>query len=177
MNGQCRMQNAECRMPAPTDRLGGKAVAFNLQSAICILQSPPRRSRRAFTLIEILATLALVAIILPVAMSALALADNSAGLCRDRSEAAALAQTKLAELLAEGQLQNTTLAGDFAPEHPEFRWTAVIADWQMTSLVQQVTVQQSSATLQQVNVDVTWTRRGTERTVGVATLIYSGTAQ
>ena len=53
------------------------------------------RGRGGFTLVEVLASLALVAVILPVAMEGVSLAVGAAGLARDRIEAASLAETKL----------------------------------------------------------------------------------
>ena len=50
-------------------------------------------TRRGFTLVEILATLALVAIILPVAMSGISLALRVADESRRQTEATALAQS------------------------------------------------------------------------------------
>ena len=51
------------------------------------------RRQRAFTLVEVLATLVLVAIILPVAMKGISLAAATAGDAKRKMEAAALVQT------------------------------------------------------------------------------------
>jgi prepilin-type N-terminal cleavage/methylation domain-containing protein len=116
---------------------------------------------RAFTLVEILATLVLVAIILPVAMSGISLALNVADESKQQTEAASLAQNKMAEIVACGLWQTTSLAGDFGPDRPEYRWAAQVRDWQ-------------TASLRQLDVQVTWNRRGRDRSVTLSTLVYTG---
>jgi prepilin-type N-terminal cleavage/methylation domain-containing protein len=123
---------------------------------------PPHR--RGFTLIEILATLVLVAIILPVAMSGISLALGVADQSRRQTEAASLAQTKMAEIIASQQWQTSSLAGDFAPDRPEYRWVAQVTDWQGT-------------TVKQLDVQVLWNQRGgTDKGVTLSTLVYTGTS-
>ena len=119
------------------------------------------RRRQAFTLVEVLATLALVAIILPVVMKGISLATATAGFAKQQMEAASLAETMLAELVASEALQDGTLSGDFGPEWPQYQWTAEVRDWE-------------GATLQQMDVHVQWTARGQERSVTLTTLVYSG---
>jgi general secretion pathway protein I len=119
------------------------------------------RRRPGFTLIEILATLLLVAIILPVAMGGISLALNTADESRRRTEAASLAQAKLSEIVAYGQWNNASLSGDFSPDRPEYRWEAQVSDWQGTLV-------------KQVDVQVLWNRRGRNRTVTLTTLVYTG---
>jgi len=117
-----------------------------------------------FTLIEILATLVLVAIILPVAMSGISLALGVADQSRRQTEAASLAQTKMAEIIASQQWQTSSLAGDFAPDRPEYRWVAQVTDWQGT-------------TVKQLDVQVLWNQRGgTDKGVTLSTLVYTGTS-
>jgi len=120
----------------------------------------PRR-RRGFTLVEVLASLALVAIILPVALKGITLAMGVAGSAARQVEAASLAETALADLLVTGALQNGDMTGDFGSDRPGYRWTAQVQDWEGT-------------TLQMVEVQVTWTRRGKERSVALTGLIYTG---
>jgi len=127
------------------------------------------RRGRAFTLIEILATLVLVAIILPVAMSGISLALNTADSSRRETEAAALARTKMDEILATQQWINTALSGDFAPDQPDYRWSALVSNWQGGNL--------QGPQLRQLDVQVTWRQRNRDRGITLSTLIYAGTAQ
>ena len=132
-------------------------------SAFASLAHAAPHRRPAFTLVEILATLVLVAIILPVAMSGISLALSVADESRRETEAASLAQNKMAEIIATGLWQTASLGGDFAPDWPDYRWSAQVTDWQVT-------------TLRQVDVLVLWTNRGRERSVKVSTLVYTGTS-
>ena len=148
--------------------------------------------RRAFTLVEILATLVLVAIILPVAMSGISLALSVASEGRRQTEAASLAQTKMAEILAGQLWQSSSLSGDFARDRPEYRWTSQVSDWQgatqsLTQSLSQGTTQSSaqtsgqgtgqSSTLKQLDVQVLWFSRNREHNVTLSTLVYPGTTQ
>ena len=119
------------------------------------------RRRRAFTLVEVLATLTLAAIVLPVAMKGISMATAAAAETRRRVEATALAGNQLAELVATGGWQAPGLSGDFSPEWPDYQWTAEVTDWQGT-------------TLKQLQVRVTWTSRGSEHSLALTTLVYVG---
>ena len=116
--------------------------------------------RQAFTLVEALATLVLIAIILPVAMKGISLATSTAGLAKQRMEAAALAETTLAETMATGAWQDGDVNGDFEPDAAGYRWAVEVQDWEAT-------------TLKQVTVRVEWTARGTDRSVTLSTLVYT----
>jgi len=118
-----------------------------------------RASRRAFTLVEALATLVLVAIILPVAMRGISLAVAAASHARHQVEAAALAEAKLAELVATGAWQDADLVGDFGEDHPGYAWAADVTE-------------REEATLRQLDVHVAWVERGAERSVTLSTLVY-----
>jgi len=121
-----------------------------------------RRRGRAFTLVEILATLTLVAIVLPAVMAGISLALAAADQARDLSQAASLARTMTADVVASGEWQQqATLSGDFGPDWPAYRWAAQVNDWEGTNL-------------QELAVTVLWTRRGRERTVTLTTLVYTG---
>ena len=117
------------------------------------------RGRRAFTLIEVLASLALVAIILPVAMKGISTAIQAAALARQRTEAASLAAATMAELIATGDLQDASAQGEYE-DYPNYRWTADIAEW-------------DGSTVQQLEVSVLWTARGQERAVTLDTLVFT----
>ena len=128
-------------------------------------KSPPRpRSarRRGLTLIEVLATIVLMGIVLPVAMHGISLCLASASVARQKSEAAALAEAKLNELVATGDWQYGMTSGDFGEAWPEFHWTGGTSAW-------------SDPTVQQLSVRVFWVGRGQERDVTLTTLVYQGT--
>jgi prepilin-type N-terminal cleavage/methylation domain-containing protein len=91
------------------------------------------RTGGGFTLIEVLAALMLVAIVLPVAMRGVAVAAGAASGARHRNEAAALAQSKMDELLANMQAQQTQMStgmsGDFGDDWPDYQWSAELVTW------------------------------------------------
>lgn len=119
------------------------------------------RARGGFTLIEVLASLLLVALIVPVAMEGVSLAVGLAASAKQQREATTLAASKLAELTATGSWQQGNATGDFAPDWPGYHWDAVVSDWQ-------------DPLLRTVQVRVHWTARATERSVTVTTLVPSG---
>ncbi len=124
--------------------------------------SPPARGAgRGFTVIEVLATLALAGIVLPVATRGILLCLATAAHTESHATAVALAQTKLDELVATGQWYDQEMQGDFGEESPAYTWAAIVADWEDPRLVQ-------------LDVAVMWTRRGQDREVVLSTLIYTG---
>jgi type II secretion system protein I len=119
-----------------------------------------REGRGGFTLPEVLATLLLVAIVLPSVMQGISLATAAAGTARQRSEATALAESKLNELVATNQWQSGGLSGDFGEQWREYSWQAEVQSW----------VEPSARQLQ---VQVLWTARGRNYDVVLSTLVYS----
>ena len=123
---------------------------------------PPSRHQRcrcAFSLVEVLASLMLVSIVLPVAMHAISLSAANSSLAAQRPEAAALAQMKLNELSITGDYQDGMQEGDFGDEWPAYRWQAQTLEW-------------SGLTLVQVDTTVTWIHRGQEHDVSVSTVVF-----
>jgi len=126
-----------------------------------MMASSARPRTAAFTLVEVLATLTLVAIILPVAMRGVSLATAAAGQARRQVEAASLAESTLAELQATGEWQGGNLSGDCGTDWPEYQWASEVSEWEGT-------------TVQQLTVHVTWLSRGATRRVTLTTLAYTG---
>ena len=112
-----------------------------------------------FTLVEILATLLLLGIVMPVAMRGMSIALASADSARHTAEAATLAETKLNDLLTQGVSSASGLTGDFSPDHPEYQWSYQSAprDYGVT----------------EVQLRVTWLERGRSRTLDLSTLTYA----
>jgi len=119
-----------------------------------------RKARRGFTLLEVLATMVLIGIILPAVMHGISLATIAAGEARHKVEAASLAQTKLAGLIADYQTLNQTGAssGDF-PDYPGYTWSS--------------TIESRDTNLSQITVRVMWFSRGQQRYFDLASMIYS----
>lgn len=122
----------------------------------------PRRFGRGFTLMEVLATLALVAIVMPPVMQGLSLSMDVAGKARHQAQAASLAHAKMSELVAAAQWDRPILAGNFDPDWPEYRWEATLDDFDNGLL------------LEELEVKVFWKQPNGERSVVVTTLVYTG---
>ena len=122
----------------------------------------PRRAR-AFTLIEVLATIAFMSILLPTVMHAITLSLTAADNARQQAAAASLAHGKLSELVSVGQLQHAVLSGDFGEDWPGFRWQASLNDWDGINILQ-------------LDVTVYWrTTNGGERSTTLTTIAYNYT--
>ena len=121
-----------------------------------------RGVRAGFTLVEVLATLVLIGIIIPVAMRATTLALNTASHARRQAEAAVLGDTKLVEIISQGDWQTGTSSGDFGLDWPDYTWKV------------QTYTTDSAANVTEVTLSVLWVERGQERTLNVSTLAYAG---
>jgi prepilin-type N-terminal cleavage/methylation domain-containing protein len=117
-----------------------------------------RHNSAGFTFIELLATVVLIAIIMPVAMRSIALCTRLGGQSRNQIEAASLARTKLTELTASGDWQTSDKAGEFGSDWPGYRWTAEVSNW-------------SDSMMSQLDLTVLWESQGRQRSVTLSTLV------
>lgn len=120
------------------------------------------RRRRGFTLLEVLATLMVIGIVMPIAMKGISLGVSAASLSKRSVEAAMLAETKLNELAVVGPWSMGSMSGEFGSDWPDYRWNSVITT--------------RETDLMEISVNVTWPWRGGERSVGVSTMVYVGAA-
>lgn len=124
-----------------------------------------RSLSRGFTLVEVLAALLLVAIVVPVVMRGVTLATSAASSAKRRIEAASLAQSKMAEVLATERWRGGVLSGSFdaADGHNagDYAWRADVTPW-------------TEAYVKQLAVNVSWDRTNAERSVTLTTLVYEG---
>jgi len=122
----------------------------------------PRRphGNRGFTLVEVLVSLVLMGIVLPVAMRGITIATRASSVARHLAEAANLGEAKLNEMVAQGDWASTT-QGDF-PDFPAYRWTleSVNRDFDLTEL----------------RMAVIWKDRGQDRPLYVSTFVYDANA-
>lgn len=118
--------------------------------------------RRGMTLIEVLTTVAIMAVALPPIMYGISLATGVAGVARQRAEAANLAQQKLDELVQTiNEGQTPTLSGGFGDDYPQYQWQAEENNWEENNL-------------SQLTVTVSWTARNRTLDVKLTTLVYNG---
>ncbi len=118
-----------------------------------------RRHRFGFTLIEVLVTISVISIVIPVIMQGISIATALASVTRQRAEVVTLAQSKLEELVISGEWQTGDLSGDFSPDYPNYQWQASVTEWDELDMMQ-------------LQLNVTWASRGTQREVVLSTLIY-----
>jgi prepilin-type N-terminal cleavage/methylation domain-containing protein len=125
--------------------------------------------RHGFTLMEVMATLLVLGIVLPVAMRAVSTCTNVASNAKRRAEAGGLAESKLAELIATGTWQNGKLEGDFGLDWPDYRWRADNQTWSPTQAVDNG----AGNVITELDVHVTWIGRTGEQTLTLGTLVYA----
>jgi prepilin-type N-terminal cleavage/methylation domain-containing protein len=123
-------------------------------------EKPVEGHRRTggFTFIELLATVVLVGIIMPVAMRTIGLCTQLAGQSRKEMEAASLASIRLTELVAAGDWESGARSGEFT-DWPGYRWTVDVSNW-------------TESTVRQIDVTVRWQSRGREQQLVLSTLVY-----
>jgi prepilin-type N-terminal cleavage/methylation domain-containing protein len=112
-----------------------------------------------FTFIELLATIVLIGIIMPVAMRSIGLCTRLGGQSRRQIEAASLARTKLTELSVSQDWQTGEKRGDFGSDWPGYQWTAAVSNW-------------TDSIVSQLDLTVTWQSQGLQRSVTLSTLVY-----
>ncbi len=116
------------------------------------------RARRGFTFVELLATVVLIAAILPVAMRGIGLCARLSGQSRRQLEAASLARLKVTELVVSGDYLSGDQQGDFDEDWAGYRWQAAVNAW-------------TEDTVQQLDVTVFWTAQNQERSLTLTTLV------
>ena len=147
---------AGCRL-----RVGDRSIAS--QRAFNSQQTTNNKLRQAFTLIECLIAMFLMALVLPAVNLGIAAATKTAGTARHRTEAAGLASSQLSQLIASGSWQGGSLSGDFGPDWPDYRWSAALQNWANDT---------QAIGFQQLDVTVTWPASGPQESIKVSSLVY-----
>ena len=114
--------------------------------------------RGGFTLLEVLATMLLLAILLPVLMEGISLSLHAASDTRRITEATNLAQAELNTLVATNNWSNNS-SSDFGTDHPGYRWESNVIS--------------GDNNVSQLTVTVLWTDRGQQRQLAVSTIVYA----
>jgi type II secretory pathway pseudopilin PulG len=129
------------------------------------LQNRSCNRQAGFTIVEILATMAFLGIVLPSIMAGMSLCLSVAGTAKMQAQAAGLAQSKMAEMLAEAQWDRPVLSGDFGQDWPAYKWSAQISDFGTDGM------------MEQLDVIVSWQHRGNSYNVTLTTLIPVSTTE
>jgi hypothetical protein len=121
-----------------------------------------RRARAAFTLAEVLAALAFMAIVIPVAVEGLRVANTAGQVGLRKAVATRVAERVLADWLAGGRTQSAQQRGTVQEAAFEYRWSVRTEPW-------------SQDTMRVATAEVHYTVQGREYDVHVATLIDNST--
>jgi prepilin-type N-terminal cleavage/methylation domain-containing protein len=117
---------------------------------------------KGFTLIEILATFVLIALILPAAMEGISLATKLGVKSKQEIKAGTLAETELGEFLLDGEWSNGDQSGQFEGDDSAYKWSLKVTDWSLET------------SMKQLDMTVEWTdSSGMDHSVVLSTLVYS----
>jgi len=130
-----------------------------------IARIPP--AHRGFTLVEILAALAFMAILIPAVITALTLANRAAVQAERTEIAAQLAEYQLGQLMTAGLWQSAGNRGDFGAQYPNYRWELEQSAWSYDN----------NNPLTQLTMHVYFMVQGRERDVQITTLANSTLVQ
>lgn len=129
-------------------------------------RTEPAHRAAAFTLLEVLAALMLLAIVLPVVMRGIGMATQMGAYTRFHDQAVGLAEARLAECIANEEWQDGDASGDFSDaslwgnDASRFTWEQQVDDWE-------------SASIKQITIHVIWTQRNREQVVTLSTLVHT----
>ena len=119
-----------------------------------------KHARAAFTLAEVLAALAFMAIVIPVAMEGLQIANRAGQVGHRKATAARIADRVLNEVIVTGQWRTSTQGGTVQEGQQNYRWSLRSEPWQQ-------------GTMRVVTVQVTYPVQGENYDVNVSTLVDS----
>ena len=118
--------------------------------------------RGGFTLIEALASLMLVAVVLPFVIRGVTMSARNAAESDQRTDAVMLAQTMLEEAVLVGAWQYGDTEGSFDETYgldaTRYTWALSVADWQSTDY-------------RELTMTVRWTRGQKEKSVAISTVV------
>jgi type II secretory pathway pseudopilin PulG len=121
-----------------------------------------RHRRAAFTLAEVLAALAFMAIVIPVAVEGLRVANLAGQVSQRKVVAARVADRVLNEWLVTGQSQSPAQSGVVREGTQEYRWSLRMQPW-------------NQDTMRLVTVEVLYTVQGQDYDVHLNTLLDNTT--
>ncbi len=121
-----------------------------------------RRSRGAFTFVEVLAALLFLAVVVPAVVTALTISNRASEIADRGSLAGQLAENKLDEMLVDNAWQSPLASsGTFGDALPGYRWTLSVNNW----------TADTTNVVNELRVDVFYPVQGQERNVHLSTLV------
>lgn len=137
-----------------------------------------RFARAAFTLAEVLAALAFMVIVIPVAVRGLQIANRAGVVAQRKAIAARIGERLLNEIVVAQQWNGGDRSGTTSAGPYQFHWTLHSQAWNQISVNQTVTtilgVNQSvvtSGNIHELSVDVDFTVQSQSYTVHLSTLV------
>ena len=121
-----------------------------------------RRARAAFTLVEVLAALTLMAIVIPVAVDAMRLANLAGQVGQRKAVAGRIAEGVLNESIVTGQLRGATQNGVIQEGAQQYQWSIRSEPW-------------SQDAMRLVTVQVRYPVQGRDYEVRLSTLVDNST--
>jgi type II secretory pathway pseudopilin PulG len=132
------------------------------QDAGSTLNKSTKRVRAAFTLVEVLAALAFMAIVIPVAVDGLRIANRAGQVGQRKAVAARIAERVLNEVVITGQFRSTTQSGTVQEGVQAYQWFMRSEPWPMDAMLL-------------VTVQVNFPVQGREFDVRLSTLVDNST--
>jgi hypothetical protein len=84
-----------------------------------------------------LATILIIALVLPTTMRGIAMVTRMASQSRREIMASTLAETKISELIASGEWESGGMSrGDFGNDFPEYVWDIDVKNWEISPMSQ-----------------------------------------
>jgi type II secretory pathway pseudopilin PulG len=142
------MKFVRSRIPTKPQRNGLRAID----------SSSRRRRIRAFTLVEVLASLLMMAIVIPVAMEGMSVASRAGVLGQRKAAAMRVAERVLNEMIIEGDTQQATASGSAVDGDVTYPWSMRSETWPEDAMLH-------------LTVSVTFTVQGNNYDVSTSTLV------
>jgi type II secretory pathway pseudopilin PulG len=127
----------------------------------------PSLRQNGFTFVEILAALTFMAILVPVLVSALTLANRTAEIADRTSTAMQLGENQLSQLLIGNNWQSAGGSGDFGASWPGYQWKVDQTPWP----------QDNNNAMIQLTMHVTFPVQGSQREIQLTTLVSTSLLQ
>ena len=125
------------------------------------MADPRRRTastRSGFTLAEVLAAMLFMAIVIPVSVQGLLIANRAGVVAERKVVAARLADNLLTEMVITDAWQDAEDEGDFGDEWPDYRWALETEAWEADTMLL-------------LTVEVFYPAQGAEFSVRLSTIV------
>lgn len=119
-----------------------------------------KRGVRAFTFVEVLAALAFMAIVVPVALRGVQIANRAGTVAGRKGVAVLLAETKLQDLVVTGNWRSGVQQGQFTGQWKDYQWRSMNEPW-------------SEDSMRMISVEVTYVVQSQDYYVRLGTLIVN----